>query len=174
MKLLEMGYNHLHYDDPKNRKLSEKYAKSVYKQGDKVPGFNVGSSRLQMVSDLEEHIRENKTIIRSVRLISELKTFVYRNGRPDHQDGFHDDIIMALAMPLFVVQTTFKKLETIEKQTKAMLEGWVNTNLSNDVDKVNKSFTNPFYSNTPTYEPQQQSNSNNNDNGEYNWLFGIK
>ena len=41
------------------------------------------------------------------------------------------------------------------------------------LNKVNKSFTNPFYSNTPTYEPQQQNN-NNNDNGEYNWLFGIK
>ena len=45
------------------------------------------------------------------RLISELKTFVYRNGRPDHMDGYHDDIIMALAMPIFIVQTTFKKLE---------------------------------------------------------------
>jgi hypothetical protein len=173
MKLLEMGYTHLHYDNPKNRKLSEKYAKSVYKQGEKVPGFNVGSSRLQMVSDLEEHIRESKTIIRSVRLISELKTFVYRNGRPDHMDGYHDDIIMALAMPLFVVQTTFKKLETIEKQTKAMLEGWVNTNSPNEVDKVNKKYTNPFYSNTPTYHPTQPNNDNN-DNGEFNWLFGIR
>jgi hypothetical protein len=41
--------------------------KTVYKQGDKVPGFNVGNTRLQMVSELEEHIRENKTIIRSQR-----------------------------------------------------------------------------------------------------------
>ena len=58
MKLLEMEYKYLHYDDPKSRKLSEKYAKTVYKQGDKVPGFNVGNTRLQMVSELEEHIRE--------------------------------------------------------------------------------------------------------------------
>ena len=172
MKLLEMGYTHLHYDDPKSRKLSEKYAKTLYKQGDKVPGFNVGSSRLQMVSDLEEHIRENKTLIRSVRLISELKTFVYRNGRPDHMDGYHDDIIMALAMPLFVVQTTFKKLKQIENQTRAMLDSW--TTVSNNGNKITPKQThvNPFYSNTPTYEPKQ--NNGNNDNGEYNWLFGIK
>jgi len=172
MKLLEMGYTHLHYDDPKSRKLSEKYAKTLYKQGDKVPGFNVGSSRLQMVSDLEEHIRENKTLIRSVRLISELKTFVYRNGRPDHMDGYHDDIIMALAMPLFVVQTTFKKLKQIENQTRAMLDSW--TTVSNSTNKITPKQThvNPFYSNTPTYEPKQ--NNGNNDNGEYNWLFGIK
>jgi hypothetical protein len=43
MKLLEMEYKHLHHDDPKNRKLSAKYAKSRYKEGDKVPGFNVGN-----------------------------------------------------------------------------------------------------------------------------------
>ena len=172
MKLLEMGYKYLHYDDPKSRKLSEKYAKKLYKQGDKVPGFNVGSSRLQMVSDMEEHIRENKTLIRSVRLISELKTFVYRNGRPDHMDGYHDDIIMALAMPIYVVQTTFKKLKQIENQTKAMLDSW--TTVSNSSNKITPKQThiNPFYSNTPTYEPKQSNG--NNDNGEYNWLFGIK
>ena len=48
-----------------------------------------------------------------------------------------------------------------------------NRNSNNLVNGVNKNFTNPFYSNSPTYEPIQ-SNNGNNDNGEYNWLFGIK
>ena len=171
LKLLEMEYKYLHYDDPKSRKLSEKYAKTVYKQGDKVPGFNVGNTRLQMISELEEHIRENKTIIRSQRIISELRTFVYRNGRPDHMDGYHDDIIMAYAMPIFIVQTSFKKLEQVEKQTKAMLDSWVNTSSQNGTTTKNNNHTNPFYVNTPTYHPKQ--NNGNNDNGEYNWLFGL-
>jgi len=171
LKLLEMEYKHLHYDDPKSRKLSEKYAKTVYKQGDKVPGFNVGNTRLQMISELEEHIRENKTIIRSQRMISELRTFVYRNGRPDHMDGYHDDIIMAYAMPIFIVQTSFKKLEQVEKQTKAMLDSWVNTSSQNGTTTSNNNHNNPFYVNTPTYHPKQ--NTGNNDNGEYNWLFGL-
>ena len=169
LKLLEMDYKHLHYDDPKSRKLSEKYAKKVYKQGDKVPGFNVGNTRLQMVSELEEHIRENKTIIRSQRMISELRTFVYRNGRPDHMDGYHDDIIMAYAMPIFIVQTSFKKLEQVEKQTKAMLDSWVNTSNQNSTPVSNNNYTNPFFVNSPTENPKQ----NNNNNGDYNWLFGL-
>tara|TARA_R110000787_G_scaffold138014_2_gene251649 strand:- start:177 stop:899 length:723 start_codon:yes stop_codon:yes gene_type:complete len=173
MKLLEMEYKYLHYDDPKSRSLSEKYAKTLYKQGDKVPGYNVGNTRLQMVSDLEEHVRERKIIIRSVRLISELKTFVYRNGRPDHMDGYHDDIIMALAMPIFIVQTTFKKLEAIEKQTKAMLDSWVTVSSDNESNKVDKPHVNPFYTNTPTYHPKEVSNGDN-DKGEFNWLFGIR
>jgi len=175
LKLLEMDYKFLHYDDPKSRKLSEKYAKTKYTEGDKVPGFNVGNTRLQLVSELEEHIRENKTIIRSQRLISELRTFVYKNGRPDHMEGYHDDIIMAYAMCIFIVQTSFKKLEQVEKQTKAMLDSWVNVSNKNTVPTLSEQkYTNPFYTNTPTYHPKQSNKSGNNDNGEYNWLFGIK
>jgi hypothetical protein len=173
LKLLEMDYKHLHYDDPKSRKLSEKYSKTKYQEGDKVPGFNVGNTRLQMVSELEEHIRENKTIIRSQRLISELRTFVYKNGRPDHMEGYHDDIIMAYAMCIFVVQTSFKKLQQLEKQTKAMLDSWVNVSSGTQVTQSQPGYVNPFYTNTPSYNPQQ-NNGTPNDGGEFNWLFGIK
>ena len=173
LKLLEMDYKYLHYDDPKSRKLSDKYAKMRYKEGEKVPGFNVGNTRLQMVSELEEHIRENKTLVRSQRMISELRTFVYKNGRPDHMEGYHDDIIMAFAMCIFVVQTSFKKLEQVEKQTKAMLESWVNVSSDNPTKPLmNDAYVNPFYSSTPSYHPKQ--NNGANDSGEYNWLFGIK
>lgn len=172
LKLLEMDYKHLHYDDPKSRKLSEKYAKMKYQEGDKVPGFNVGNTRLQLVSELEEHIRENKTIIRSQRMISELRTFVYKSGRPDHMEGYHDDIIMAYAMCIFVIQTSFKKLKQLENQTKAMLDSWVNVS-SNNIINTQPTYTNPFYTNTPTYHPQQNNNGNPNDGGEYNWLFGV-
>jgi hypothetical protein len=172
LKLMEMDYKFLHYDDPKSRKLSEKYAKTKYKEGDKVPGFNVGNTRLQMVSELEEHIRENKTIIRSQRMISELRTFVYKNGRPDHMEGYHDDIIMAYAMCIFIIQTSFKKLEQVEKQTKAMLESWVNVASTPSKPLMKEGYVNPFYVNTPSYHPKQPHDNNNN--GEYNWLFGIK
>jgi hypothetical protein len=171
LKLIEMDYKFLHYDDPKSRKLTEKYSKIKFKEGEKIPGFNVGNSRLQMVSELEEHVRENKTIIRSQRMISELRTFVYRNGRPDHMDSYHDDIIMAFAMCIFVVQTSFKKLEQVEKQTKAMLESWVAVSNKPTNTLTNDSYVNPFYTNTPTYHPKQ--NNESNDSGEFNWLFGL-
>ena len=113
-------------------------------------------------------------MIRSQRMIEELRTFVYKNNRPDHMDGYHDDIIMAYAMAIFVVQTSFKKLEESKKHTKAMLDSWLNiTNGGNEVIKRN---TNPTpNTNTPTYnQPQIRQGGNNNDNGDYNWLFGIR
>ena len=75
------------------------------------------------------------------------------------------------AMCIFVVQTSFKKLEQVEKQTKAMLESWINVSNTNNKSLSNPGYINPFYSNTPTYNPP---NNNNYNNGEYNWLFGIK
>jgi hypothetical protein len=61
---------------------------------------------------------------RSIRLISEMKTFVFKNGRPDHMEGYHD-ILMSCAMALWAIEYSFKSLERLEKQTKAMLGGWV-------------------------------------------------
>jgi len=74
---------------------------------------------------------------------------------------------------IFIVQTTFKKLEAIEKQTKAMLDSWVTVSSGGETDKIENSHVNPFYTNTPTYHPKEPTNGNN-DEGEFNWLFGIK
>ena len=88
-------------------------------------------------------------------------------------EGYHDDIIMAYAMAIFIIQTSFKKLELVEKQTKAMLGSWVNVSNKETATSLNdKEHINPFYTNTPTYHPKQSNG--NNDNGEYNWLSGIK
>jgi hypothetical protein len=78
-----------------------------------------------MVSNLEFKIRTDAVKIRSVRMTSEMKTFIYKNGRPDHMDGYHDDLLMAMAMCLWVVEHSFKNLERLEKQNKAMLSSWV-------------------------------------------------
>ena len=127
LKLLDMGYKYLHYDDPKSKLLINKkqLAKLSSKDSDKIPGFNATSCRVSMIANLERCVRENVIKIRSRRLTGEMKTFVYRNGRADHMSGFHDDLLMALAMGLFVLEHSFKNLQKLDKQTKVMLDSWV-------------------------------------------------
>jgi hypothetical protein len=36
-------------------------------------------------------------------------------------EGYHDDILMSCAMALWAIEYSFKSLERLEKQTKAML-----------------------------------------------------
>jgi intein/homing endonuclease len=126
LKLLEFNYKKLHYDDVNGKVLSSKQRElSNFNENNKTPGFHATSVRLPMISNLEQCIRENTIKIRSSRIISEMKTFVYRNGRPDHMKGSHDDCLMSLAMGLWVLQHSFKKLEKLEKQNIAMLNSWV-------------------------------------------------
>lgn len=123
IKLLDMGYEYMHYSDPK----SSKYVRdrmSKYVKRELIPGFMIGANRSLVIQEIERSIRMGEVSIRSQRLINELRTFVFLNGRPDHMKGNHDDLIWAFAMPLFVAQHSFKSLKKYNEQTKAMLESW--------------------------------------------------
>ncbi len=179
-KLLEIGYKRLHYDTPNGKILHSKQKQlEDLKKDNKIPGFQVGSIRVQMVQNFEEKIRNNIIKIRSARLTNELKTFVYKNGRPDHMDGYHDDLIMSLAMCLWVLEHAFKNLERLEKQTKAMLKGWVvsagpKTPLIPDINRgqgfVAVADRNKKAAPTPKFSPIVAKNMQD-PTGKYMWLF---
>jgi hypothetical protein len=174
LKLLDMDYKYLHYDDPKSKLLLNKAQLAKFaKDGDKIPGFNVGSSRLTLVAHLERSIRENLIKIRSRRLTSEMKTFVYKSGRPDHMEGFHDDLLMSLGMALWVLEHSFKNLERLEKQTKAMLDSWV---MGSSKDETETGGFVPSGGRSISALPKPKFNSIVSKNmqdpkGEFLWLF---
>ena len=162
LKLLEMDYKRLHYDDPKSKILSTRKDLGKYRKYDnKIPGFNVGANRLNMVAEFERSIRQNEVIVRSSRLISEMKTFVYKNGRPDHMDGYHDDLLMSVAMCLWVLQTSFKNLEKVNGMTKAMLTSWVVSTPANSAPVFNQN-----------HQVETKQPPANIPNGDYMWLLG--
>jgi hypothetical protein len=103
-----------------------------------------------------------------------MKTFVYKNGRADHMDGYHDDLIMAMAMCLWVIEHSFKNLERLEKQTKAILNSWIS--VSNTVSERNDSRETSFNSNNkslpkkPNFSPVVAKNMQD-PTGQYMWLF---
>jgi hypothetical protein len=61
--------------------------------------------------------------IRSIRLISEMKTFVFK--MVDLTIWKVTMMILSCAMALWAIEYSFKSLERLEKQTKAMLGSWV-------------------------------------------------
>lgn len=171
LKLLEFEYKHLHYDDSNGKILSARQRElTSYNKQNKIPGFHATNVRLPMISNLEYKIRTNAVKIRSTRIISEMKTFIYKNGRPDHMEGYHDDLLMSLAMCLWVMEHSFKNLERLEKQTKAILSSWATstnttptTTTVNPVTKQKETKINP---NHIAYKNVQDPK------GEYAWLFG--
>lgn len=175
LKLLEIGYTNLHYDDRSKVLARRKDLDQYSNGGNETPGFNANGVRLPMIGHMEYMIRTDQIKIRSRRMTSEMKTFIYKNGRPDHQEGKHDDLLMSLAMALWVLEHSFKKLEKLNNQAKAMLAGWV---MVGDDDKEKfqgnnfvakdqrgkKSVPKPKFSDNVKKNMQDP-------NGDYMWLF---
>jgi hypothetical protein len=165
-KLQELNYKNL-YIDGLNPADKWKYDP---KMGEKIPGINFNSKRVQIISSFEESLR-HKFKVRSMRLLNELNTFVYVNGRPDHIKGQHDDLIMAMAMAIYVGENSFSQLEKVTEQTKAMLDSWTVSestpkNLSKDFNPGVPVMSNPNY--------RQVNGFTKKDYENYGWLFGAK
>ena len=79
--MLEFDYKNLHYDTQNGKILSARQRElTSHGKDNKTPGFNANGVRLPMIANLEYKIRSNEIKIRSRRLTSEMKTFVYKNG----------------------------------------------------------------------------------------------
>lgn len=169
LKLIEMKYEHLHYEDSKGQILKAHENLSKHNKGSKLPGLIVNSIRNTMVHKLEQCVRENTIKIRSRRCTGEMRTFIYKNGRPDHMSGFNDDCLMALAMGLWIIEYSFKEFKKLESLNKAMLANW---SVGSPVSSVTNGFSpkKGVTTGRPKFSPQVSKNMQD-PNGDYLWLF---
>ena len=129
LSLMRLGYKNLYYDDPNLNKYTIQREQSTIQPGTdgKLPGFHSNAVRFQMLSHFANAIRTNEFKVRSRRVISELDTWIFKNGRQDHQDGCHDDNITCLAMGYFVVKFYLGDLQRAKERDAAFLRAWINS-----------------------------------------------
>jgi len=165
-KLQEMNYQSGFYVDGVDTQNKWKYDP---KSNEKIPGINFNNKRVQIIAAFEEAIRHGFKVYSS-RLYNEMNTFIYINGRPDHQKGHHDDCIMGISMALYVAEKSFQSLEKVVNHTKSMLNSW---SVVQNESKLTSEYFNPMipqmgkqnpYNTTPTKEEYQK----------YGWLFGAR
>jgi hypothetical protein len=166
-KLQEIGYKDLYVD---GIDMTNKW-KYVPKSAEKIPGINFNNKRVQIIASYEEAMRHDFRIYSS-RLYNEMNTFIYINGRPDHQKGHHDDLIMSISMATYVAESSFSNLTKVTEHTKAMLDSW---SVSNNETVGNQITFNPVM---PAYTERRNMSSNGNisrdDYMKYGWLFGQR
>ena len=163
-KLQELGYKDL-YVEGVNTADKWKYNPNSI---NKIPGLAFNNKRVQIISAFEEALR-HKFIVRSKRLLNEMSTFVYINGRPDHMKGKHDDLIMALSMALYVGEHSFSNLHKADSMTKAMLDSWTT---SSDVGDTEPDHRKP-QQNKPMFGLPGNTTSDIKEQYRQNaWLFG--
>lgn len=165
-KMQEMNYEPGLYID--NVETKDKW-KWDPKLNDKIPGINFNSKRVQIIASFEENVRHDFKVY-SKRLFNEMNTFIYKNGRPDHQKGHHDDCIMAISIATYVAEKSFQSLQKVVDHTKAMINSW--TTFVHE-HKGNSDHFNPMI-------PQMGGGDRSfnqptvNDYKKYGWLFGTK
>ena len=173
-KLQEMNYKNLYIDGINTKNIWEYNSKAM----EKIPGLNFNNKRTQIVAAFEEQLRKGFQV-RSNRLLNELNTFVYINGRPDHMKGAHDDAIMSMSMALYVADMSFNQLQKNENANKAMLESWTMTERTYEPNKSFYSYGTAFdqigsmgMDNQNIYHQNNSMNIPKEIYRENMWLFG--
>lgn len=143
LTLQQLGYPNLYYDDVNLKNYTNDNIKSKTKtyeiEQTQLPGFRSNALRYQMIANFVELLKSNAFRIYSTRVISELGTWVFKNGRPDHMDECHDDTLTCLAMGLFIMQFYLLKKEKDKVKDNAIAKSWyVNNNLNTNYNTIKK------------------------------------
>ena len=173
-KLQELNYKNLYIEGVNTQNIWDYNAKAM----EKIPGLNFNNKRTQIVAAFEEQLRKGFGV-RSSRLLNELNTFVYMNGRPDHMKGAHDDAIMSMSMALYVGDMCFNQLQKNDSKNKAMIESWVLSERTYEPNKTFYSYGTSFdqigsmgMDNNQIYHGNNPDNVSKDVYKENAWLFG--
>jgi hypothetical protein len=141
LKLQEMQYPKLYY-----RKRKQVFIGGyVPKQSADIAGFTTnGKTRSMILGKLEEIIRNKQLIIRSSRTYEEIKTFTWKTGRAEAKRGFHDDLVMSLAIGTWLYDASADYSKSSKSLNQAMINAMSSTRndltdiMSNSKDKFTR------------------------------------
>jgi hypothetical protein len=126
-QVIDRNYPNLYYmsKDLKYVDVENQFS-NKYRAQDRgmVAGFSTTSrTRPLIISKLEEYVREKSIIIRSIRTIEELFTFIWMHGRAEAMRGYNDDLTMSLAISLWVRDTALRLRQEGIDLTKRAIDG---------------------------------------------------
>ena len=130
-KLIEKEYKNIYF----SKKGTHEYVKQYMAEGNSsaIAGFTTSmKTRPLIIAKFEEFIRNKVLTIYSKRLINELDTFIWRNGRPEAQKGYNDDLIMAAAIGCWVRDTAIIENAKDLEYKKAFMNAIISTNTELD------------------------------------------
>jgi hypothetical protein len=126
--IIEKGYQNLYYSPRTYGEVNIDKWLAKYDNEQTVPGFTTSTkTRPLVISKMESYIREKGLILRSKRSLEELRVFIWQNGKAQAQNGYNDDLVMALGMGLFIRDTAMKFFQYGNEISKASLGGMSKT-----------------------------------------------
>tara|TARA_R100001509_G_scaffold56833_2_gene31420 strand:- start:2763 stop:4334 length:1572 start_codon:yes stop_codon:yes gene_type:complete len=145
-QIMERQYSNLYYSSTSQMETVESYM-SKYERDKLVPGFTMSvRTRPLVVAKMIEYIRERGVTIQSKRLIGEMRVFVWKNGKPQAQINYNDDLLMACATALYVRDTALRLRQQGMDLARAQLSSFQNLNAKNKgvMKSVGNQQNNPY------------------------------
>ncbi len=146
--IINRNYANLYYTDEETKQkiVEENVFRNKINKMEKrrVPGFITSEpTRILFVTKMEEFFRKDLVTIRSSRLITQLQTFIWKGGRAEHANGYNDDLVMALAIGVWVRDVALRiKSKSIEI-TKYTLDNFKVDNQAPVFDS-SQNYQNPY------------------------------
>jgi hypothetical protein len=103
IRLRDLNYPRLYYASARGNIYDYKPLNQ-----DEVPGFSTqAKSRIQILSKLEELVRNKILKSRSQRLYSEMQTFIWSGSKAQARKDSNDDLIMSLSIGVWLLDVVF-------------------------------------------------------------------
>jgi hypothetical protein len=120
--IIERGYRNLYYSPKSDSPTSDSYINRYEDTSKMTPGFTMSlKTRPLVINKGREYFGDHSVIIRSKRLIEEMKVFIWRNGRAEAQSGYNDDLVMSYSTAMYIRDTALKNKTQGIELTKATI-----------------------------------------------------
>jgi len=174
--LRDRGYPHIFYD---RRKYGGDIFAYTPPDPDKLPGFSTqGNTRPQILAKLEETIRNKVVKIYSQRLYNQLQSFVWYGSKPTAQKDSHDDLIISLAIAVWLVgpataQATSATalaqamLKSISRESSTTKDLFANVNLVKPINAISKTSVAPQV----VFRPRETLTIDDSSASDIQWLL---
>ncbi len=150
--VIDRNYPNLYYSQKTEGTNVNSYFDKFQDHSKMVAGFTMSSrTRPMIIGKFQEYISDKGVTIQSKRLIEEMKTFIWRNGRPEAQTGYNDDLVMSFGMAMYIRDTALKyRQRGIDIQKQTLNHMTVNrTPYQASYGVGNTKIKNPYQMNTP-------------------------
>jgi len=159
--VVESGYQNVHYSYRSEigmdfQKYLDKYQTT---NSALVPGFSTTSKTKPLVIGKMRDLVENKFVtIRSLRLLEELRVFIWKNDSGAAMNGYNDDLVMSFAIGMYLRDTSLRYKTEADSLIRSSLNNFTKTDSGFQLYNANSSYnTNPWQMNihSPNGEESQ-------------------
>ena len=120
--IIERGYKNLYHSPKSDQMTAESYLRVYEGNSEMTPGFTMSmKTRPLCINKFREFVGDRSVTIRSKRLLEEMKVFIWRNGRPEAQSGYNDDLVMSFSIGMFMRDTSLKFQQQSLDRARAVL-----------------------------------------------------